>query len=153
MKVRSPWRKKNYRPLSFSKGYGWRVSKGQLRLSLGKGRPRIDLPVPAVLDSATGEEVAPEFWGEIQLCWDPDNRRFSLHIPYSTPGEVSAGEAVAAIDEGIINSMALATWVDDKTVDVTIINGREGRPIASREADKKGMRPTLELTDGVCAPA
>ncbi|MHB8294568.1 MAG: hypothetical protein ACYDH5_08065 [Acidimicrobiales bacterium] len=38
-KVRAPWRKKNYRPLSFSKGFGWRISKGQLHLSLGRGRP------------------------------------------------------------------------------------------------------------------
>ena len=67
--------------------------------------------------------------GEIQLCWDRDARRFSLHIPYKTLREVSAGGAVTAIDEGIINSMALATWVDEKTVDVTVINGREGRSI------------------------
>jgi hypothetical protein len=32
MKVRTPWRKKNYRPLSFTKGYGWRVSDGKLHL-------------------------------------------------------------------------------------------------------------------------
>ena len=70
MKVRSPWRKKNYRPLSFSKGYGWRISKDQLHLSLGRGRPRIDLPVPEVTDSTTNETVSPELWGEIQLCWD-----------------------------------------------------------------------------------
>ena len=107
----------------------WRISKGQLHLSLGRGRPRIDLAVPTVLDSATGEKVPSELWGEIQLCWDRDARRFSLHIPYKTLREVSAGGAVTAIDEGIINSMALATWVDEKTVDVTVINGREGRSI------------------------
>ncbi|MHB8190253.1 MAG: hypothetical protein ACYDHP_07530, partial [Ferrimicrobium sp.] len=81
MKVSSPWRKKNYRPLSFSKGYGWRISKDQLHLSLGRGRPRIDLPVPVVLDSATGEEVCTDLWGEMQLCWDPDNRRFRCAYP------------------------------------------------------------------------
>jgi len=43
--------------------------------------------------------------------------------------ESSHGDAVTAIDEGIINPMALATWVDAKTIDVTIINGREGRAI------------------------
>ena len=129
IKVSSPWRKKNYRPLSFSKGYGWRISKGQLHLSLGRGRPRIDLAVPTVLDSATGEKVPSELWGEIQLCWDRDTRHFSLHIPHTTLREVSAGGSVTAIDEGIINSMALATWVDEKTVDVTVINGREGRSI------------------------
>jgi putative transposase len=129
MKVGSPWRKKNYHPLSFSKGYGWRISKGQLHLSLGRGRPRIDLAIPTVLDSATGEEVDPELWGEMQLCWDRDNRRFSLHIPYETHRDFSAGDAVSAIDEGIINSMALATWVDTTTIDITIINGREARAI------------------------
>ncbi len=107
----------------------WRISKGQLHLSLGRGRPRIDLAVPTVLDSATGEKVPSELWGEIQLCWDRDTRHFSLHIPYTTLREVSAGGSVTAIDEGIINSMALATWVDEKTVDVTVINGREGRSI------------------------
>ncbi|MHB8296768.1 MAG: hypothetical protein ACYDH5_19585, partial [Acidimicrobiales bacterium] len=81
-KVRAPWRKKNYRPLSFSKGFGWRISKGQLHLSLGRGRPRMDVPIPEVTDSATGKPVPPELWGEIQLCWDQDNRDFSLHIPY-----------------------------------------------------------------------
>ncbi|MHB8190193.1 MAG: hypothetical protein ACYDHP_07210 [Ferrimicrobium sp.] len=52
-----------------------------------------------------------------------------MHIPYSTLREGSGGDAVTAIEEGIINSMALATWVDDKTIDVTTINGREGRAI------------------------
>ena len=43
--------------------------------------------------------------------------------------EISDGDATTAIDEGVINSMALATWVDDKTIDVTIINGRNSRAI------------------------
>ena len=41
----------------------------------------------------------------------------------------SRGDAITAIDEGVINPMTLATWVDDTTIDVTIINGREGRAI------------------------
>ncbi|EQD73482.1 transposase, IS605 OrfB family, partial [mine drainage metagenome] len=45
------------------------------------------------------------------------------------------GDALSAIDEGIINSMALATWVDDKTIDVTIINGREA-PAIKRQRNK-----------------
>ncbi|MHB8319117.1 MAG: hypothetical protein ACYDEP_07820 [Acidimicrobiales bacterium] len=105
MKVRAPWRKKNYRPLSFTKGYGWRISGGKLHLSLGRGRPRIDLPIPVLLDSATGEPVSLELWGEIQLCWDQDARRFSLRIPYQTERTGSLGDAVTAVDEGIINSM------------------------------------------------
>jgi putative transposase len=129
MKVHAPWRKKNYRPLSFSRNFGWRISKGKLHLSLGRSRPRIDLPIPEIFDPETGEQVPFEHWGEIQLCWDKDARRWSLHIPYETERECSSGQNVTAIDEGIINSMALATWVDDKTIDVTIINGREARGI------------------------
>jgi len=36
---------------------------------------------------------------------------------------------VAAVDEGIVNPMALATWADKHTIDVTIINGKESRAI------------------------
>jgi putative transposase len=129
MRLRTPWRKKNYRPLSFSRNFGWRTSKGKLHLSFGRGRPRIDLPIPAFSDSATGKPVPPELWGEIQLCWDNDARRWSLHIPYETERPGSVGDEVTAVDEGIINSMALASWVDDKTIDITIINGREARAI------------------------
>jgi putative transposase len=129
MRLRAPWRKKNYRPLSFTKGYGWRISKGKLHLSLGRGRPRIDLPIPAFSDSATAKPVPSELWGEIQLCWDKDARCWSLHISYETERECSSGQNVTAIDEGIINSMALASWVDDKTIDVTVVNGREARAI------------------------
>ncbi|EQD31199.1 transposase, IS605 OrfB family [mine drainage metagenome] len=129
MKVRASWRKKNYRPLSFTKDYGWRISGGKLHLSLGRGRPRIDLPIPALSDSATGEPVSPELWGEIQLCWDQDARRFSLRIPYQTKRTGSVGDAVTAIDEGVINSMALATWVSEKAIEVTIVNGREARAV------------------------
>lgn len=35
----------------------------------------------------------------------------------------SHGDAITAIDEGIINPMALATWLDETTIVVTIING------------------------------
>ena len=140
MKVRSPWRKKNYRPLSFSKGYGWRITpSNRLNLSLGRGRPGINLPVPTIFDSATNKNVDPELWGEIQLCWDQDNRRFSLHIPYQTLREISTGHAVTAIDEGVINPMTLATWVDDTTIDVTIINGREGRAIKRQRNKSVGQ--------------
>ncbi|MCL5445031.1 MAG: zinc ribbon domain-containing protein [Actinobacteria bacterium] len=130
MNVRAPWRKKNYRPLSFSKGYGWRIRPdGRLNLSLGRGRPGIVLSLPTVIDPATAVPVTHELWGEIQLCWDIDNRQFSLHIPYATERNVSTGYNVTAIDEGVINSMALATFVDEQTIEVTIINGREARAI------------------------
>ncbi|MHB8264143.1 MAG: RNA-guided endonuclease InsQ/TnpB family protein [Acidimicrobiales bacterium] len=139
IKVRSPWRKKNYRPLSFTKGYGWRISNSQLHLSLGRGRPRIDLPVPVLLDGSLQEPVSPEMWREIQLCWDQDARQFSLRIPYQTIRTGSVGDAVTAIDEGIINPMTLATWVDDKTVDVTIINGREARAVKRQRNKSVGQ--------------
>ncbi len=130
MLVRTPWRKKNYRPLSFSKGYGWRLRPdGKLNLSLGRGRPGIVLELPKVIDPVTGELISHDLWGEIQLCWDIDNRQHSLHIPYKTRRQVSAGETITTIDEGIINPMTLATWADNKTIDITIINGREARAI------------------------
>ena len=135
LKVRAPWRHKNYRPLSFSKGFGWRVrTDGRFNLSLGRGRPGIVLEVPTVVCSASGQVVPPNRWGEVQLCWDRDNRRWSLHIPYkrqvtSLPLLPDDGGNVTAVDEGIINSMALATWADEHTIDVTVINGREGRAI------------------------
>ncbi len=129
MKVRFTWRKKNYRPLSFSNGYGWRISNDKLHLSLGRGRPGISVLIPVVTDPTTGVQAPPEMWGEIQLCWDQDAREWSLHIPYETKRAGSTGDAVTAIDEGVINPMALATWTDERTIDVTIINGREGRAI------------------------
>ena len=129
--VRAPWRPKQYRPLSFTKAYGWRLTPtGILALSLGRGRPRLAVPVPTVHDAATGEPVGPEHWGEIQLCWDRDARQWTLHIPYATERVATVpGTAVTAIDEGIINPMALATWADDHTITVTVINGREARSV------------------------
>ena len=67
--------------------------------------------------------------GEIQLCWDVDKRKWSLHVPYNTKRQQSSGESVTGVDEGIINPMTLATWVDEHNIDVTIINGKEGRAI------------------------
>ncbi len=129
IKVRLPWHKKNYRPLSFSKGSAWRISKGHLHLSLSRVCQRIDLAIPEVFDSATANPVPYDKLSEVQLCWDRDKRQFSLHIPYETVSDISDGDATTAIDEGVVNSMALATWVDDKTIDVTVINGRNSRAI------------------------
>lgn len=128
--MRSLWRNKNYRPLSFTKGYGWRVTpQGKLHLSLGRGRGGVNLELPEVIDSQSGEVAPVELWGEMQLCWDKDNRQWNLHIPYATSRAVSCGSNATAIDEGIINSMTLATWSDEHTISVTVINGREGRAI------------------------
>lgn len=82
MRVRQATRTKNYWPLSFTAGFGWRVHAGRLHLSLGRDRLRISIPVPTMTDSATGLPVTHASWGEIQLCWDRDARRRSLHIPY-----------------------------------------------------------------------
>ena len=96
---------------------------------MGRDRPGLRLALPKILDAVTGSPVLPASWGEIQLCWDQDARQWSLHIPYETARNPSTGENVVAIDEGIINSMALASWSDEKTIEVMIINGREGRAI------------------------
>ena len=66
-----------------------------------------------------------------------------------TPGESvhsgSQGDAITAIDEGIINSMALATWLDETTIVVTNINGREGRAI-NRQRNKSICQIQLKIS-------
>jgi hypothetical protein len=134
-KARAPWREKKYRPLSFTKDFGWRITpQGWLALSLGKGRDRILLPLPQVY-SRDGVPVAPACWGEIRLCWSVTARRWSLHVSYSTPARavpepVEGGPSITvAIDEGIINPMALSARMPDGTVRVEVINGRSGRSV------------------------
>ncbi len=134
LNARYPWKHKNYRPLSFSRGYGWRIRDDKLILSLGRGRSGISLKMPRVVDSATGCAVHPSLWGEIKLCWDRDGRYWELHIAYQIPQQQPKGQSgsVVAIDEGIINPMALAAQNDDGSIDVLVINGREGRSIKRR---------------------
>ena len=49
-KARAPWREKKYRPLSFTRDFGRRITpEGQLALSFGRGRERILLPLPEVV--------------------------------------------------------------------------------------------------------
>lgn len=58
-----PWRHKNYRPLTFTKNFGWRITKdGELRLSLGRGRRSILLPIPTVMDSVSVLSVQTQRW-------------------------------------------------------------------------------------------
>ena len=143
IKTRSPWREKKYRPLSFSAHYGWRVSNGhprldapKLRLSLGRGRAPIWVALPHFRDPTTNEPVTPERWGEAKLCWDSDNRQWGLHIAYSPPERLVGDPGVtAAIDEGIINPMAVAVARPDQATpafDVLVVNGREARSIKRR---------------------
>jgi putative transposase len=105
--------------------------------------------MPEISGPATGQQVPPELWGEIHLCWDRDNRRWSLHVPYETslPAPAPGACNVTAVDEGIISSMALATWADDSTIDVTIINGREGRAIKRlRNKSVGSLQKNIERT-------
>lgn len=75
----------------------------------------------------------------------PESQTIWPAIPYQTVRETSNGDAITAIDEGIINSMALATWVGDKTIDVTIINGREGRAIKRQRNKVNGqLQPKID---------
>lgn len=140
MDVRPPWRKKNYRPISFTRGYGWRVTPGgALALSLGRGRPRILLPLPEVKDSGSGEIVGVELWREIQLCWDRGSRVFELHIAYFSDRGALKGDRLAAIDQGVINPMAIATRDEHGDFDVLVITGREARSIRRGRAKNNGQ--------------
>lgn len=148
-KARAPWRHKNYRPLSFTSNYGWRVTpEGKLNLSFGQGKGKgsrrrsILLPLPTVTDSRTGASVSPKYWGEIQLCWDVQNRAWNLHIPYQTQintvpqaepdaaGNYPANTVLIAADPGIINPYTLSvTDREANTVTALVVTGREMRSI------------------------
>jgi putative transposase len=135
-RARAPWRDKAYRPLTFTRGFGWRLdadNSDRFWLSLGRGRPRIALRVPQVIDSATGQPVAPQRWGEIRLCWNRDARTHELHIAYPSAATVPGldPDRVVAIDEGIINPMTLAT-ATSTAIEVTVINGRHARALKHR---------------------
>ncbi|MHB1640585.1 MAG: zinc ribbon domain-containing protein [Candidatus Dormibacteria bacterium] len=56
----------------------------------------------------------------------------TAHPLYETVREESEGTNLIAIDEGIINPMALASWVGERTIEVTVINGREARAVKRR---------------------
>ncbi|WP_164836021.1 zinc ribbon domain-containing protein [Actinacidiphila soli] len=150
LKARAPWREKQYRPLSLSAGFGWRVTpKGRLALSLGRGRDRIVLALPQVT-SRDGRPVGPASWGEIRLCWDRNARSWALHIAYSTPGDALPGPAAdrptvtVAIDEGVINPMTLAAPLPDGSMSVLVINGRAGRA-AKRQRNKTVAKLTSRM--------
>lgn len=130
--AKAPWREKRYRPLTFTRAFGWKVSNERLHLSLGRGRPRISLAVPVVTEPATGKTVPVACWGEIKLCWDRDSRAWSLHIavPTNAPPKLDPAK-VLAIDEGIINPMTTAVQTAEG-FEVTIINGRHARAIKRR---------------------
>ena len=131
-KAKAPWREKQYRPLSFTAGYGWRVIDRHLNLSLGRGRTSIRVPLPVVSNTISGEVVTPDLWGEIRLCWDRDARQWTLHVAYQT-SVLPVLDPVnrLAVDEGIINPMTAAVVAPDG-FEVTIINGRSARAVKHR---------------------
>lgn len=130
--AKAPWRDKQYRPLSFTARYGWRITDGHLHLSLGRGRTPIRVPLPVVTDSTTGQDVNPDLWGEIRLCWDPDARKWTVHITYRTAALPVLNPANRlAVDDGIINPMTAAVMTADG-FDVTVINGRSARAVKHR---------------------
>jgi putative transposase len=133
IKGRAPHRIKNYRPLVFTRNFGWRLRPdGRLNLSLGRGRAGIIVPLPTVEDSLLSTEnnpvlLDPALWGEIQLCWNIQARQWSLHIAYQsvTPLELDPTK-IMAIDPGIINPMTTAV-ATNFGYEVVIVNGREAR--------------------------
>jgi putative transposase len=103
--------------------------------------------------SRDGVPVAPALWGEIRLCWSVTARRWARHIAYSTPAHalpapVDGGPSVTvAIDEGIINPMALSARMPDGTVHVDVINGRSGRSV-KRLRNKQTAALQAKLSHG-----
>jgi len=138
LKTRAPWKEVKYRPLSFSAGFGWRVTpEGKLALGFGRGRKDILLPLPIVIDPLTGQHVPPSRWGEIQLCWNRNARTWFLHISYRTDawgavpqampdenGVYSEGTVTIAIDEGLKVAMAVACK-QGNVLEILIVNGKE----------------------------
>lgn len=129
---RAPWRHKNYRPLSFTARNGWIERDGWIILSGGRSSPKISFRAPTITDPATGAVVKPDEWGEGQLCWDRNNRRWEWHVAYrTTTPPVLDPTRVLALDPGIINSFTTAHETDT-TYEVTVISGRAGRSIKHR---------------------
>lgn len=129
--ARAPYRNKNYRPLDFTAGYGWRptVDGAHIALSFGKDHERIVLRMPEIRDPKTHALVPVERWGAMRLCWNRNGRRWSLHV--SVPTECPKkgdGDIIAAIDEGVINPMAVAVETKD-AYEVLVVNGRHARAV------------------------
>ncbi|MCX5200165.1 zinc ribbon domain-containing protein [Streptomyces sp. NBC_00237] len=155
--IRFPWREKAYRPLMLSARSGWRLTPGgRLALSLGRGRERIIIPVPEFTDRE-GQSVDPDRWGEMKLCWDSADRRWSLHITHRGPDDrlaqalprhdQAAGTRVVtvAVDEGVINSMTMASRAPDGAYEIAVINGRSARSI-KRGRNKRHARLQSKLS-------
>ena len=131
MDAHAPHRAKNYRPLDFTAGYGWRPANDgkHIALSFGRNHKRILVRMPNISDPKTNAPVPVERWGAMRLCWDRNKRQWSLHVsvPTSRPPQGDPSN-VAAIDEGIINPMAVAVETDD-AYEILVINGRHARAV------------------------
>ena len=101
-------------------------------MSLGRGRARIVLLLPTLLDPATGLDVPPADWGELRWCWDRDGRRWALHIAVPAQRAPALDPIrVMGVDEGVINPMTIGVQTLDG-FDVTVINGRHARWLGHR---------------------
>ncbi len=85
---KAPWRVKKYRPVSFTRNFGWRVTpEGKLALSYGRGRERILLPLPVFTDPLAGVVVPRRRGGKsncagtgkpaLGMCISPTKRTLS----------------------------------------------------------------------------
>lgn len=65
--ARAPYRHHNYRPLDFTKGYGWRLidDGNAISLSRGLGQENLTVPTPTILDPDTGQPIPPSQWGSV----------------------------------------------------------------------------------------
>ncbi len=131
MDAHAPHRAKNYRPLDFTAGYGWRPTNDgkHIALSFGRNHKRIIVRMPNISDPETNAPVPVERWGAMRLCWDRNKRQWSLHVsvPTSRPSQGDPNN-VAAIDEGVINPMAVAVETDD-AYEILVVNGRHARAV------------------------
>nr|WP_240539326.1 transposase [Bifidobacterium sp. SO1] len=127
--ARAPYRHHNYRPLDFTKGYGWRlVDSGRtISLSRGLGQENLTVPVPTITDPQTGRLIPPAEWGTMRLCWDRNHRHWYLHVsvPTGKPAN-SRMERIMGVDEGIINPVTCAIETD-QAYEILVVNGREAR--------------------------
>jgi IS605 OrfB family transposase len=127
----APFKHKQYKPITFTNGYGWKVRDNKLVLSLGRNEAKLIIPMPKF-----AKKVPIENWATVQLCWDRFNREWNLNIAYKIPkGESLDKNNTLAIDAGIINSSTCAVKTDNG-FDCYVISGRHARAIHHRRNKK-----------------
>lgn len=145
--LKFPWREKRYRRLVFTTGYGWKITpSGRLSLSLGRGRERIVLAVPEIIDRS-GALVTPDRWGEIKLCWDAAARCWSLRIAYRVPDDslpdVSGPEGVEAAGVRVVTIVRGRSYACVNTTCASVLH---------RDAVGGVNIHTLAVNDGTYVP-